>query len=110
MTYEVRGNMARISHITDVPADYPYMGDPFERWLEWIYSELLVEHFAELCPKEKGGAHARLSEEDIIAQCYARTVSADMHYGTEKQLRWVFRRVANLLGWPCPKVCREHSE
>lgn len=98
--------MPRSSHISDVPADYPCSGDTFEKWLEWTYSELLVEYFAELCRQAKGGTHAHLSEEDIIAQCYEWAVSTRTYAGTEEQLKWVCRRVANLLVWPCPEKCR----
>lgn len=127
--------MRRSTHVSDVPDDYPYIdatdslpesqpqcpmvecegkfypagNTPFERWLEWTYSELLVEHFVEQRPVIKSGNGAHMLEEDIIAQCCARAVAAGSHYGTEAQLQWVFRQVASLLGWPIPDVCKQHS-
>ena len=119
----------------DVPADYPradvasslsgaqpkfamveYEGKfyipgntPPERWLDWSYSEALVQHFVSHCPERKRGKYAHMSEEDILAQYYQRAAAAGRQFGTEAQLKWSFRRVAQLLGWPVPEVCKESN-
>lgn len=79
---------------------------PPERWHDWSYSESLVQHFVKQCPETKRGKRAHMSEEDIIQQYYERAVAAGGRYGTEAQLRWSFRRVAQILGWPIPDVCK----
>lgn len=127
--------MTESKNYDDVPADYPradiasavggtqpkfavveYDGKfyipgntPPERWHDWAYSESLVQHFVKQCPETKRGKRAHMSEEDIIAQYYERAVAGRGRYGTEAQLKWSFRRVAELLGWPVPEVCKEHN-
>jgi hypothetical protein len=119
----------------DVPADYPrtdiasslagaqpklalvefegkyYLpgGTPQDRWNDWAYSESMVQHFLMKCPETKQGKRAHMSEVDVIAQYYERAIAAGGRYGTEAQLRWTFRRVARLLGWPVPDICKEHG-
>lgn len=82
---------------------------PPERWHDWQYSESLVQHFVKQCPETKRGKRAHMSEQDIIAQYYERAAAAGGEYGTPAQLRWAFRRVAELLHWPVPEVCKESS-
>lgn len=83
---------------------------PEDRWNDWSYSEQMVQHFVLKCPETKQGKRAHMSEEAIIAQYYERAVAARGYYGTEAQLKWTFRRVANLLGWPVPEVCKEPKQ
>ena len=78
---------------------------PEEQLQDWLYSEGMVQHFLLKCPETKQGNRAHMSEAAIIAQYYERAVAANGRYGTEAQLRWTFRRVAQLLGWPVPDVC-----
>jgi hypothetical protein len=119
----------------DVPADYPHAaissslagahpklalvefagkyyipGDtPEERLHDWLYSESMVQHFLAKCPETKRERRSHMSEVEIIAQYFERAVAAGGHYGTDAQLQWTFRRVAQLLGWPVPDVCKEQG-
>ena len=82
-------------------------GTPEERVHDWLYSEGMVQHFLLKCPETKQGKRAHRSEAAIIARYYERAVAANGRYGTEAQLRWTFRRVAQLLGWPVLDVCSQ---
>ncbi|KRB79076.1 hypothetical protein ASE07_05155 [Noviherbaspirillum sp. Root189] len=129
-------NMADTPNYDEVPTDYPCVdiasavggtqpkfamvkfegkfyipgNTPPERRHDWAYSESLVQHFVKQCPETKRGKRAHMSEHDIIAQYFERAVAAGGRYGTEAQLRWAFRRVAELLGWPVPGVCKEPDQ
>ena len=89
---------------------YYVPGDtPGERWHDWSYSESMVQQFLLKCPETKNGKRSHMSEVKILTQYYERAVAANGRYGTEAQLRWTFRRVAKLLGWPVPDVCKEQG-
>jgi hypothetical protein len=88
-----------------VPSDTPE-----ERLRDWLYSQGMVQHFLLKCPETKQGRRAHMSEVAIIAQYYERAAAANGRYGTEAQLKWTFRRVAKLLGWPVPDVCKEQGD
>lgn len=116
----------------DVPSDYPYAehfgavagahpklllvrfqgryytpgNTPEQRWNDWKYSESMVEHMVAKCLESKNGKRAHMSEKDIIAQYYERTVAGNGRFGTIPQLKWTFTKVAERLGWPLPDVCK----
>lgn len=117
----------------DVPEDYPHAaiasslagahpklalvefdgkyygpGDtPESRWHDWSYSESMVQHFLLKSPETKKGKRSHMSEVEILTQYYDRAVAAKGRYGTEAQLKWTFKRVAEMLGWPVPDVCSQ---
>lgn len=77
---------------------------PDERWEDWKYSETMVAAMVERCRATKAGERAHMTEEEIILQYYRRALGADGRYGTEDQLKWTFRKVAEILNWPVPAI------
>lgn len=123
-------NMPELPNYAEVPADYPYspargavsgyhpkllltsssdgrfysLGNaPHERWYDWHYSVALASAMVKKCLESKAGKRAHLSEEEIIMQYYKRAVAAGGRYGTEEQLKWTFKKVAETLAWPLPE-------
>lgn len=119
------------SNDADVPADYPYRthqgavpgnqpklllksspdgklyvpgNTPHERREDWKYSKSMVDAMVKRCRETKAGERAHMSEEEIILQYYQRALTPDERYGTEDQLKWTFRKVAEALHWPLPSL------
>lgn len=77
---------------------------PHERWEDWKYSKGMVAAMVERCRQTKSGERAHMTEEAILFQYYQRAVRPDERYGTEDQLKWTFRKVAEALEWPLPPI------
>lgn len=123
--------MANEPNYADVPADYPRRAEhgavsgfqpklllksgpdgkfyspgntPHERWEDWKYSQGMVAAMVERCRQTKAGERAYMAEEEILLQYYQRALRPDERYGTEDQLKWTFRKVAEILEWPLPPI------
>jgi hypothetical protein len=123
--------MPETPNFADVPTDYPYRlvhgtvsghqpkllltssidgkfyspgNAPAKRWHDWQYSSGLAAAMVEKCIESKNGKRAHLTEDEIILQYYQRAVAAAGRYGTEEQLKWTFRKVAEVLAWPLPAL------
>jgi hypothetical protein len=99
---------AQVSGIdyNEVPADFPApeLATISDRWLDWCICEELAQYVARECLELKARAHQSEREIDILYQSYLR--SQNLGWGTAAELRWTYRRVAALLGWPAPQAVR----
>lgn len=100
------GAQAKIALVIEDGKYYQPGDAPSERRLAWLFSESLVEQFTEKCLESKSGKRAEMSEIEIIAQYVDRAIAAE-GFGTPAQVRWTFRKVARLLGWPIPENCQQ---
>lgn len=91
---------------TAVPADFPYNDNkhPSERCLDWNVCEELALHLAGECVQARARAERSERPIDILLRFYRLVESRG--WGEPPLLRWVFRRVAGLLGWPVPHIAR----
>lgn len=83
---------------------YAPKNTPQERWEDWTYSETMVAAMVKRCRETKAAERAHMAEQEIILQYYQRALRPDDRYGTEDQLKWTFRKVAEILGWTLPPV------
>jgi hypothetical protein len=90
--------------LSSAPDGYFYIpgNTPQQRWEDWTYSANMVTAMAERCRETKSGERAHMTEEEIILQYYQRALKSGGRYGTEDQLKWTFRKVAESLDWPIP--------
>lgn len=75
-------------------------GTPPERFARWEICEDLAKQFVEKCRRNETGKYAHLSRTEILAQYCDRLLKTD--WGSAAEMRWVIRRVAELLRWPTP--------
>lgn len=73
---------------------------PPELHSRWDVCEDLARQFVEKARETKSGKRAHMTEQDILEQYLLRSMK--MNWGSTDEMRWVFRRVASLLGWPAP--------
>lgn len=75
-------------------------GTPPERLARWEMCEDLAKQFVEKCRRNETGKYVNLSRVEILAQYCDRLLQTD--WGSAAEMRWVIRRVAELLSWPVP--------
>ena len=78
---------------------------PPEVWALWQVCAELVEYFKEKCLEEKTLHSPLLPPAEIIDFYFADTLN-DLGWGTEDEVKWIFRHVAEELGWPIPDGAR----
>jgi hypothetical protein len=81
-------------------------GSPPEVWELWQVCIELVEYFKKTCTEEKELHSPLLSEEEIIDFYFANTLD-DLGWGTEAEVKWIFRHVAEELGWETPEGAKK---
>jgi hypothetical protein len=87
---------------------YPAGGSPPEIWQSWQICQELVEHFKKTCKEEKALRSNLLPEAEIIEFYFRNTLAAG--WGTDAEVAWIFRAVAEQLGWPVPLAARKPIE
>jgi hypothetical protein len=75
-------------------------GTPPELYRRWDICEDLAQQFVRKAAGSKAGKRAVMSEVDILDQYCLRAMT--MGWGSDDEMRWVFRRVSSILGWPVP--------
>jgi hypothetical protein len=65
----------------------------------------LVEYFKQTCLDEKA-LHSPLLEPAEIIDFYFSSTLNDLGWGTEAEVKWIFRHVADELAWPVPEGAR----
>ena len=90
----------------EVPADFPYGDDERspDRWFAWTICEEVVLHLCKKCGLLKSKSHRSVRPVDILYQEYLQICA--LGWGTEQEIRFVFRRVAACLKWPAPDAVR----
>ena len=78
---------------------------PPEVWELWQVCAELVEYFKKTCLEEKELHSPLLSENEILEFYFSNTLD-DLGWGTEAEVKWIFRHVANELEWPVPQGAR----
>jgi hypothetical protein len=79
---------------------YPPGGTPSELYRRWDVCEDLAQQFVRTAAESKAGKRAHMSEVDILDQYCLRAMT--MGWGSDDEMRWVFRRASSLLDWPVP--------
>jgi hypothetical protein len=77
-------------------------GSPPEIWELWQVCAELVEYFKKTCLDEKA-LHSPLLEPAEIIDFYFSSTLNDLGWGTEAEVKWIFRHVADELAWPVPE-------
>lgn len=73
---------------------------PPEIHRRWTICEDLAQQFSQKSLETKAGKRAHMAEKDILDQYCLRAQKTG--WGTDAEMRWVFRRAAAILGWPVP--------
>jgi hypothetical protein len=73
---------------------------PPEVWQSWQICEELAQHFKKECLKEIRRSPL-IPESEVIELYYENTLK--LGWGTDAEVAWIFRRVAQLLGSPLPE-------
>jgi hypothetical protein len=73
---------------------------PPELFSRWELCEDLAQQFVGTARETKAGKRAHMSEQAILDQYCLRSMK--MNWGSDDEMRWVFRRAATLLDWPVP--------
>jgi hypothetical protein len=92
---------------TIVPLDFPAdCGDmPLNRCLNWNICEELALHLAGECAQVQVEADRSVRPIDILLKTYR--LMEGLGWVEPPLLRWVVRRVADLLHWPVPAIARQ---
>jgi hypothetical protein len=77
-------------------------GSPPEVWELWQVCVELVDYFKKTCLEEKE-LHSPLLPPAEIIDFYFTSMLIDLGWGTEAEVKWIFRHVAEELGWPTPE-------
>lgn len=83
-------------------------GTPPELFVQWDLCEDLAQHLAVKSMESKTGKRAHMSETEILDQYLERLLKTG--WGSDNEMRWVIRRVAELLGWPVPETARVNTK
>ena len=75
-------------------------GTPPELYKRWDICEDLAQQFVMKVAESKAGKRAHILEVDILDQYCLRAMK--MGWGSNDEMRWVFRRVSAILGCPVP--------
>lgn len=79
---------------------------PPELYERWDVCEDLARQLSEKSAGSKSGKRSHLSEVEVLAQYLPRLIQT--RWTTESEARWIIRRTAEMLGWPCPPDANEH--
>src|ERR1700676_2318793 len=71
---------------------------PPERLQQWLACNDLVDGYVEKCRNSKLGKRANMSIDDILTGYYEAAVAAHVDIDA-KQIKWIFQKVAEKLGW-----------
>lgn len=75
---------------------------PPERHARWEIIEDLAQQIIAKISASRTSKYAALTENEILGQYSALLVQSD--FGSEQEMRWLIRRVAQVLGWPAPAM------
>jgi hypothetical protein len=82
-------------------------GTPPELFQRWDICEDLATKFAARSLVTQKGKYSHLSETEILAQYCSRMMETG--WGSDEEMRWVIRRVAEMLSWPIPEIAKAHE-
>lgn len=73
---------------------------PPELYERWDICEDLARQLSGSSVESKNGKRSHMTEVEILAQYLPRLIQT--RWTSESEARWVIRRAAEMLGWPCP--------
>jgi hypothetical protein len=73
---------------------------PPEMFERWDICEDLAQQLSGKAIEAKTGERAYMAEADILAEFLEQLLEKD--WGSDAEMRWVVRRIAELLQWPVP--------
>jgi hypothetical protein len=80
---------------------------PPEVYRRWEICQDLASQLAQKSVESKAGKRAHMLEVDILAQYLPRLIA--QHWTSEREARWVIRRVAQMLEWPVPQAALDSA-
>lgn len=73
---------------------------PQERHARWEVIEDLAQQVVTKISASRTSKYADISENEILGQYLILLLQSD--FGSEQEMRWLIRRVAQVLDWPAP--------
>lgn len=81
---------------------------PPEIWERWDACEDMAQQLCEKSLESKAGKRSHMSEAAILDQYLQRLLKTG--WRSDAEMRWVIRRMADLLQWPVPESAREPGD
>lgn len=98
-----------MQHVVDykeVPPDFPHVPTESleERWFSWSVCDEVVTHMCKECRTLRAHAYPGERDVDILYKLFIQ--AREKGWGTDEELRFIFRHVAARLGWNAPHAVR----